>query len=70
MAEDSGMVGGMVVSGLIAAVIAVAVIVVLSFVLPFPWGLGQTLIGTAIAAFSGAAVSFNRGFKSGPGPRP
>jgi len=70
LAEETGMAGGMVVSGLIAAAIAVAVIVVLSFVLPFPWGLGQTLIGTAIAAFSGAAVSFNRGFKSGPGPRP
>jgi hypothetical protein len=64
------MAGGMVVSGMIAAVIAVAVIVVLSFVLPFPWGLGQTLIAAAIASFSGAAVSFNRGVKSGSEPRP
>ena len=70
MAEETGMAGGMVVSGLIAAVIAVVVIVVLSFILPFPWSLGQTLVGTAVAAFFGAAVSFNRGFKSGPGPRP
>lgn len=69
MAQDTGVVGGMIVSGLISAVVGVVVIFALSFVLPFPWGLGQTLIGTAIAAFSGSAVSFNRGFKVSQGPR-
>jgi hypothetical protein len=63
------MVGGMIVSGLISAAVALVVIFALSFVLPFPWGLGQTLVGAAIAAFSGSAVSFNRGFKISQGPR-
>jgi len=64
MTEGNPMVGGMVTSGLIAAAIGVVVILALSFVLPFPWSLGQTVVATALAAFFGAAVSFNRGFKA------
>ena len=67
MAQDTGLVGGMIVSGLISAAMAVVVIFALSFVLPFPWGLGQTIAGAAIAAFAGSAVSFNRGFKISQG---
>jgi hypothetical protein len=70
LGEDTGIVGGMVVSGLISAAAALVVIFLLSFVLPFPWGLGQTLIGTAIAAFAGSAISFNRGYKGGAAGRP
>jgi uncharacterized membrane protein len=64
MPEANGMVGGMVVSGSIAAAIGACVILVLSLVLPFPWSLGQTVVATALAAFFGAAVSFNRGYKA------
>ena len=62
-------IGGMVVSGLIAATIGVIVTFVLSFVIPFPWNLGQTMLCVAIASFSGSAVSFQRGHALGRGGR-
>jgi hypothetical protein len=59
----------MAVSGLIAAAVGLAVTFVLSFVLPFPWNLWQTMLCVAIAAFSGSAVSFQRGVALGRGNR-
>jgi hypothetical protein len=55
----------MVVSGLIAAAIGLAVTFVLSFVIPFPWNLGQAMLSVAIATFAGSAVSFQRGHALG-----
>lgn len=51
----------MAVSGLIAAVIALVVTFGLSFVIPFPWTLAQTLVCVGIASFAGSAVSYWRG---------
>jgi TRAP-type C4-dicarboxylate transport system permease small subunit len=63
--SPAGSIGGMVVSGLIAAAIGLVVTFILSFVLPFPWNLGQTMLCVAFAAFSGSAVSFQRGLALG-----
>ena len=41
---------------------------VISLILPFPWTLAQTMICVGIASFSGAAVSFTRGYKAGRAP--
>ena len=68
MSSQSGLGPGMIVSGLIACVIALACVFVISLVFPFPWGLSETMVATGIAAFSGAAVSFVRGFRSGQNP--
>ena len=68
MSSQSGYGPGMIVSGLIACVVALACVFVMSLVLPFPWGLSETMVATGIAAFSGAAVSFVRGFRSGQAP--
>jgi hypothetical protein len=57
----------MVVSGLIAAAIAAVFLVLISFVVPFPWSLGQTVVAAAIASFSGAAVSYSLGHRKGSG---
>jgi hypothetical protein len=51
----------MCISGAIAAVIGLAMTFLLSFVLPFPWSLGQTLVTVGISSFAGSAVSFWRG---------
>jgi hypothetical protein len=56
---------GMIVSGLISTAIAVVVTWVVSMLMPMPWSLAQTLVCVAIASFSGAAVSFQRGYSSG-----
>lgn len=68
MSSQSGFGPDMIVSGLIACVIALACVFVISLLVPFPWSLTQTMVATGIAGFSGAAVSFVRGFKSGQKP--
>lgn len=68
MSSQGGFGLDMAVSGLIACVIAVACVFVISLLVPFPWGLVQAMVAAGIAAFSGAAVSFVRGFKSGQKP--
>ena len=50
MSSQSGYGPGMIVSGLIACVVALACVFVMSLVLPFPWGLSETMVATGIAA--------------------
>jgi hypothetical protein len=65
MSETSALRADLFVSGAIATAIALGCVLAVSVVVPFPWGLGQTLLAAGIASFSGSAVSYALGFKAG-----
>jgi ABC-type Co2+ transport system permease subunit len=55
----------MLVGAAIATAIAVVTVLVVSRFVPFPWGLGPTLVAIAIASFSGSVVSYLMGARGG-----
>jgi len=61
MTDNAGVLRGAVVSGIISTVIGTGVVLVLSFFIPFPWTLSQTLISVAFATFCGSATGFGIG---------
>ncbi len=65
--STGGGLAGTLTSGTIAAVIGVVIVFLLSLALPFPWGLGQTMVSVALASFFGAVASYMQGVRAGSG---